>query len=268
MPNVEWVLPQDESEIHIRKPDVVLYKNAFSQEMCERIDGFNEVPVRAVTGWTSTDFRTDAPPAGPVKDFRRFQHVKGMSDQKQTSLVLGAWLANPDFPKLTIIATMHDGFRIPVTLKASENVEIIFRKIPMGELRTYQEACGVHVYPSNLEGFGHSLNEARVCESVLVTTDGHPMSGFVTHRETGFLVPVEQSDIQTVRRSRGYEIRQSALEHTIRHVLSHSPSELARIGRRSRQAYLTDRDAFNTRIADVFGKRGRVPIARGAIKAA
>jgi glycosyltransferase involved in cell wall biosynthesis len=259
IPNLEWILPQDEIEILIRKPDAILYKNRFSRDMCERIPGFNDVPVRELTGWTSWDFR-QAGKVSAKKDFHSFLHVKGLSDQKQTSLVLGAWLENPDFPRLTIIATMHDSFHIPVPLRAAHNVEIVFRKIPPDELRGYQEAHGVHIYPSVLEGFGHSLNEARICESVLVTTDGPPMNDLVAHGQTGFLIPVQHT--AAVRRSISYEIEQAALTRTVRSTLGMSEEQLSRVGAQARKAYLADNHSFNTRIAEIFGATGPLCLSR------
>lgn len=256
VPNTEWIFPQDEKELSSYGCDAILYKNPFSRDMCEPIACFSAVPVRCVTGWTSSDSRG----AERGKNFRSFLHVKGLSDQKQTSMVLQAWLDNPEFPPLTILAAMHDNFRIPVPLKAAENVTIVFRKIPTVALREYQESCGVHVYPSFAEGFGHSLNETRVCESILITTDGPPMNDLVVHGETGFLVPVKKEDVTQLRRSMSYEIRASALSDTIREVVATPEWRLREIGRRSRESYLKDKSSFHARIRDVFGTAGAIPM--------
>jgi len=259
VPNVEWVLPPDEAEILYRPPDVILYKNAFSRELCEQIPGFREVPIGTVTGWTSIDFSPGGHDAAE-KSFRSFLHVKGLSDQKQSALVLETWLDHPEFPQLTVIASPHDNFHISVPLKAGANVEVIFRKLPTQELRRYQLTCGVHVYPSYAEGFGHSLNEARVCRSVLVTTGGPPMSDLVEHRETGFLVPVQDSDVTRLRRSMSYEIRASAFSDLVEEVLAIPERKLRDIGQCARDAYLQDKKHFHARIRETFGSSGLSPM--------
>ena len=259
VPNVEWILPQDEVEIVKCKPDAIVYKNHFSKSMCDKIAGFGEVLVRAVTGWSSRDFSGE-PHLTVEKDFKSFLHIKGMSDQKQTSLVLQAWLDNPDFPPLTIVASMHDNFLIPVALRAADNVEIIFRTLPEHALHAHQARCGVHIYPSYAEGFGHSLNEARVCRSVLITTDGPPMKDLVQHRETGFLVPVRKADVSDLRRSQSYEIRLDALIETIREVIATPVATLREIAAQSRNAYLADQGLFHQRIGEVFGPDGELPL--------
>ena len=242
VPNAEWLMPQDEAELQLHPPDVILYKNEFSRERCRAIPGFAAVADQ-VTGWTSHDFPAPANSAF-TKDFRTFLHVRGVSAQKHASVVLETWLQNPDFPTLTLICAAHDEFSVPVPLKAAHNVQIIMRNLPLEELRVHQHANGVHVYPSYAEGFGHALNETRICSSVLVTTCAPPMEDLVRPGETGFLVSVDAADTGPFRRGTRFPVRAAALADTIREVLATPVERLRAIGCRAREGYRLDQQRF------------------------
>lgn len=248
IPNVEWFMPQDEAEILAHPPDIILYKNQFTKERCEQLAGFSAVAARIVSGWTTRDF-CPAPPAR-LKDFRTFLHVRGFSDQKQADVLLDAWRSNPDFPLLKLITSPYREFALR-DMRAAPNIQIIARYLSEAELRHYQHSCGVHVYPSNAEGFGHALNEARICGSVLVTTQAPPMSDLVT-RSTGFLIPVVDTDITPYRRSLKYQVRPAAIAETIRTVLATPVAHLAEYARRGRESYVRDQHAFQAAIRQVL----------------
>lgn len=250
VPNVEWLMSQDELELRAHPPDMILYKNEFSRDVCEAISGFSQARVRVVTGWTSRDFSTsqDAPP----KDFRSFLHVRGPSVQKQASVVLRAWLSNPDFPPLTLITAPADDFEMLGDARGRHNIEIIARELPAAELRKHQQTRGVHVYPSYAEGFGHALNETRICGSVLVTTQAPPMEDLVRLGNSGFLIPVQTHDVSALGRATRFQVRAEALAGTIRQVLATPVRRLAEFGQRAREHYIHDLTRFHSRIRDVI----------------
>ena len=111
------------------------------------------------------------------------------------------------------------------------------------------------MYPSNAEGFGHALNETRISGSVLVTTQGLPMSDLVTDG-TGFLIPVDKADIHPFRRSLKFQVRAAAVADTIRQVLATSITRLARQGRAARERYVRDSRAFDAAIRQVLCESG------------
>lgn len=254
VPNIEWLMVQDERELHAHPPAAILYKNSFSRDMCESIAGFSSVGVRVVTGWTSRDFgrAVNAPP----KDFRSFLHVRGPSVQKQASVVLSAWRSNPDFPPLTVITAPVDDIEMVHDAPIGHNIEIIARRLPAAELREYQETRGIHVYPSYAEGFGHALNETRICGSVLVTTKAPPMKDLVRLGNSGFLIPVHSRDVCPLGRSTRFEVRAEALADTVRQVLATPVRRLAEFGQRAREHYVHDLHRFQSRIRDVVCATG------------
>src|SRR6185437_13705745 len=114
----------------------------------------------------------------------------GVSAQKQTPIVVETWLANRHFPKLTVVAWARESLAVPVPLVAAPNVTILLQRLPSDELRKLQHRHVLHVCPSEAEGFGHALNEARACSSLLITTAAPPMNDLVDDGVTGLAVPV------------------------------------------------------------------------------
>jgi glycosyltransferase involved in cell wall biosynthesis len=255
VPNIEWLMAQDIEEITQDPPDVVLYKNTFTEVRCETIACIRAIPARIKTGWTSQDINI---PECHSEKWRRPSclHVKGLSNQKQTSAVLKAWLENPDFPHLTIVASLHDDFIVPVVLSAAPNISFIFRKLPEEELRDLQNRSLIHIYPSLMEGFGHSLNEARACAAILLTTDGPPMNDFVTHGYSGYLIGVNTDSISEVRYSVMFPVSPQGISEAVKSVMRAPVAELRKVAKGARNAYVEDRLKFIRAIGSVFGPQG------------
>jgi hypothetical protein len=258
VPNIEWLTILDERAITQSVVDAVLYKNPTTACIFEQLPGALDIPIRVVTGWTSIDLASGASAGNNGRDFTSFLHVRGESIQKQTEIVIETWLRNPTFPKLTVIATMRDNFAVPVPLHAANNVELRISRLETRELRELQRQHGLHVCPSLAEGFGHSLNEARSCASMLITTGGPPMQDFVMPGVSGMLVPVRPENVGQFRRSASYRICSEDLASTIREVLEFSLEKRREMGLAARKQFLVERDAFEASIAKLFGLDGEV----------
>jgi len=260
IPNVEWITSSDEEAIATFPMDAVFYKNAFTANIVETLGTAHRVPLRIITGWTSVDLATRQPRCGTASDFTTFLHVRGVSVQKQTNAVIQAWLENPDFPQLTVVATMRDGFEVPVALRATPNLEIVCRRLSTQELRELQKKQGVHICPSEAEGFGHSLNEARSCAAVLITTDGPPMHDFVIPGVTGMLVEVFNHNIGTFNRSKAFRVTPESLARTVRDVLNMTVEDRIAMGLGARRQYLLDKSSFEANIIRLFSVGGALAI--------
>lgn len=138
--NPEWTLP---SWIrHLRTFDLILAKTRDAERIYSRYGTAKYV------GFTSPDIYTPTPKRNVVL------HLAGKSTAKGTSQVMEAARMLPE-------------------------IEFVFGKGTTEEVRRLQNECWIHCQPSTYEGFGHVINEAKACASVVVTTAAEPMTDLV-----------------------------------------------------------------------------------------
>ena len=98
--------------------------------------------------------------------------------------MLSAWSQHPEWPRLIVVS------QLPMAAPAHPNVEQLATRIADAQLRRLQNECAIHVCPSEVEGFGHTLMEGMSCGAVILTTEAPPMDELVSADE-GFLVPYD-----------------------------------------------------------------------------
>src|SRR5258708_14428823 len=138
----------------------------------------SEAKAAGFVGFTSPDRRDSS--VSPRWDAAL--HVCGWNPHKGTDAVVGAWSRHPEWPHLTVVS------QLPVSASPSGNVEFLTTRIADARLQRLQNECAIHVCPSEVEGFGHTLMEGMSCGAVILTTDAPPMDELVSTDE-GFLVP-------------------------------------------------------------------------------
>ena len=160
---------------------------------------------------------SQASPAGTII-FLKFPRKKtsgftwqAKSRLKGTDTIIQTWLANPDFPHLTIIQRNTDG-----SPKQAGNLTWISEFIDQDHLQGLMNQCQVHLCPSETEGFGHSINEALSCGAVVITTDAPPMNELVNDQR-GFLVKPFKN--RTMRLATAYTIDQQGLEQAVHQAM-------------------------------------------------
>jgi len=250
VPNIEWMNDLDENVLMSGAAGKVLLKNRYSFDVFSSLPLASRTGEIAFVGWTSDDPLRGSQAAD--KDFESFLHVKGISWQKQTDVVMETWAANPRFPPLTVVMRFERGFGLSGTMTYGKNVKVIMREIPLAELRSLQNAAGVHVNPSAAEGFGHSLNEARGSGSVLITTNAPPMNELVRHGENGLLAEAAPELATPMKKSRFYPVTVEALTTAVSKVLSMPLSLRREMGQAARASFLRDKQHFHERLAEVI----------------
>jgi len=225
----------------IQVPYTVLCKSHHAEAL------FGEIGCQLIyTGFTSPD-RID----GSVrKDYRRFLHAAGASNFKGTMKIVEVWKRNPQWPKLTIVRTLEDCYGAPrAHIEGTDNLEVIEKWIPSEDYLNLQNECGIHLCPSEMEGFGHYIMEGLSCGSVVLTTDAAPMNELVND-DCGFLVKASLTGKSYM--SDRWTVDADALEKTINQIIELPVETLESLGSCARNRYdLLDRE-FRERISRVL----------------
>jgi hypothetical protein len=102
-----------------------------------------------------------------------FLHIGGNSSLRGTQTVVDAW-------KWTYEGKRLDRHLIVVSTALQDRPEIpmvtYHEKLSEEELKSYQNECMFHIYPSGTEGWGHAIHEAQSCGAVLLVTGQPPMN--------------------------------------------------------------------------------------------
>ena len=232
-PHQEW-FPEHTRELlpHI---DWVLCKTQFAMRMFEPI-----ARRRAYTGFTTAD-RLDPSVA---KDYGACVHVAGSSLQKGTATVNEVWLKHPQWPMLTL--HWYEPTANPVD---GPNVRCVRSYVSEQTMRHTQNRCGIHLCPSEAEGFGHYLVEAMSCGAVIVTTDGPPMNELVT-AERGVLVGYSRQAPQGA--GINYYVDPELLGKALERIFSMGMAEREQMGKRAREWFLENDRQFRARFWEVL----------------
>jgi hypothetical protein len=234
IPNVEMMNARDiQCAPHM---DLLVAKTQYAYDVLR--NKFSDKKV-VYWGWTSIDRGLANGDTGS-QDYNAFLHVKGVSRFKNTQLVLDTWLKHPEWPTLTVVhhgnPNLNGYVDIPVDQFAvAKNVRMIQRKVSDSELTDLMNRCGVHVCPSNMEGFGHYINEALSSRALVVTTDGHPMKQFVRDGHNGFLIPPVEQKPHAL--GTHYTLDTRGFEQAILRILETPIESRVVMGRRSRKMY-------------------------------
>lgn len=186
------------------------------------------------------------------RDWTSFLHLAGWSPFKNTRVILQAWALHPEWPRLILRVIKADlcewieeQFGTKETWRL-QNVDYACGSVPPEEKDRLQNQIGLHLCPSETEGFGHYINEARSVGALILTSNVAPMNELVDDK-SGVLVgephkwwwqtkgdlfmPLAQVDVADI-------------EQGVEQILLLSIEERQRMGRRSRAKFLEDRAYF------------------------
>lgn len=233
IPHQEWFT--DTQRAILPKLDWLLCKTRFA------VGAFSDYGTRTrLIGFTSPD-RFDK---AVRKDYSAAIHVGGSSVQKGSKTVNDVWLRNPSWPTLSLFWNSPRG--TPVN---GPNVRCETRFLDDARLRRMQNRYGIHLCPSEAEGFGHYLVEAMSCKSVVVTTDAPPMNELVGP-DRGVLVRYHRTAPQGA--GTNFYVDPVDLEEKVNTVLGMDPARRRELGDHARDWYLENDRAFKTRMFEVM----------------
>nr|WP_238710588.1 glycosyltransferase [Oceanipulchritudo coccoides] len=136
-------------------------------------------------------------------------------------------------------------------MKSTENIEVIERWISAEELSRYQNTCGVHLCPSEMEGFGHYILEGLSVGSIVVTTDAAPMNELVDD-SCGFCVHANHMG-KSYMEDR-WSVEPKALEACIEKIIGLPATELRKLGDSSRARFEKLNNSFPVNFKIAFNE--------------
>ncbi len=163
-------------------------------------------------------------------------HSSGKSKAKGTSFVMEAWEKNSDLPQLNLISN----FFIPTDFTQSPIIHNFF--LDNENYRKIANECLIHIFPSQVEGFGHVLNEARSCASVLITIDYPPMNEL---SKKNLIAPTSIYKIPD-RLGEVAFIEANSIAKLIKKIILRN--DLVEIGKKNRQLFLKNDLDFKKRL--------------------
>ncbi|KAJ3120233.1 hypothetical protein HK100_012888 [Physocladia obscura] len=265
MPNLEQISHQ---QMHyFAKMHTILCK---TRATCVAINKFLDTglngtdlhrPQTIFMSHSSPDTLLDVPPAivlSQKRDFNAFIHTFGSSGRKSSFAVFDCWEMHPEWPTLILIGnTRPVQFRMrhwsaelkakgePRHFKFPKNVRVINDRLDVAHLRALQYQSAVHICPSEQEGYGHYINEARSLGSVVLTTAYPPMNEFVQDGKSGILINHRDPYPEKYQGMSPYFISPVKVDHlqiceAVEKVMAMSIDERMQMGRLARLAYEYD----------------------------
>jgi Glycosyl transferases group 1 len=235
-----WLVPNQERFpvrhlSRLRDVDLILAKTRHAEAI------FNAKGARTIfSGFTGRDrFQPSV-----LKNWDAFFHLAGANTLKGTEAILEAWGDNPHWPDLTLVQKTKN---VASTLPA--NVKLISGYLDDQELQRLQNECGIHLCPSQAEGWAHHLHEAMSCGSIVLTTDAPPMNEFISEGQ-GALVPF--SAFEPRHLGIKYFVNQKELVRQIEHLISLQTEHKQSIGQAARLAFLEQYQLFPARFSAIL----------------
>ncbi|CAH0481947.1 unnamed protein product [Peronospora belbahrii] len=186
------------------------------------------------------------------RDWSSFLHLAGWSPFKNTRVILQAWALHPEWP-LVIIRVIQDELCQWIEEQYGDkdswrlqNVDFACGLVPTEEKDRLQNQIGLHLCPSETEGFGHYINEARSVGALILTTNVPPMNELVDENN-GVLIGEPHAWWWQTKGDLFMplaEVSVADIERGVEQILLLPIEERQRMGRRSRAKFLKDRVYF------------------------
>ena len=173
-------------------------------------------------------------------------HIQGVSNYKNTQVVLDTWYMHNEWPTLHIVRQCKIEFPEPIQVK--HNIVLHQRKLGEICLCKLMNDSLFHICPSYCEGYGHYINEARSCNAVVISTDGYPMKELID-TDNGFLAQCRPTKLKSM--SQGHVITTDQLADAVTQALNSSQELLQSLGEISRYKYVEDTRYFEKKISQI-----------------
>jgi len=193
------------------------------------------------TSFTSEDrIKTYTPPDNMV-----YLHTAGQSRTKGTDTVFRSW--KRDYPEL-IFTKLMEAKQYETHLP---NIYTFFDRIPLDVMMDIQNKCVFHLCPSEYEGFGHYIWEAKSARGIVITTKAPPMREMVTEGVDGFLVDAKIGKRMNFGRLAFVDLK--ALQDCIEMTMTLSKEKIKEMRKASRLSWEANDLFFKENLLKVIG---------------
>jgi len=240
--------------------NVFLCKTRYAEGLIKKYISANNLKSKAIyTAHTSRDLGLTQPRS---KDYRLAVHFAGKSWLKGTYRLIKAWVRTD--PQAELVVTCRDycldsdklkkflSYYFTLTSGGGGVEEIystprtkirLIKFLPTDQLDELQSRAGIWLCPSEVEGYGHYINEGRSAGAVVVTTNYPPMNELVSEKD-GFLVNLGWGTkvIQEGMLPGSSRVfpQTRDLMTTLKRVFDTPKNQLMEKGQRARERYLAD----------------------------
>jgi hypothetical protein len=239
-PNPEWF----EWPHLLRGIDKVLCKTHDCQRIFDAIHTPKDKWKTEFTSFTSEDRNT-----GERADEIVYLHTAGQSETKGTYTVFQSWKA--EYPDLIFTKLRNNR----AYNKIQDNIHTCFERIPIEVLTEIQNKCTFHICPSEYEGFGHYIWEAKSCGGIVITTDAAPMSDMINN--DGFLVKCNGKS-RRYNFGRLHYIDVKDLQEVIEKTLLLSKSEINEMRLQARRTWELNDRSFKIKLTEIIDSYANV----------
>ena len=230
IPNPEWLRPSTKELLPYI--DYVLCKTKHAEHIFQKLGC-----ETFFTGFTGLS--RFVPDIG--KSFRSFLHLCGKSINKGTQNILSCWGARLDWPSLYLVMQNKN-----IDILFQNNLHFMTGYFSDKDIQRLQNSCGIHLCPSEAEGYGHTIIEGMSVGAVTITTDAPPMNEII-QPDRGFLVRTCGSS--NIFAGTRWEIDKESLASTIDYILNMSEENLLAIGSAARDWFIENDILFRKRFS-------------------
>ncbi|GAG01636.1 unnamed protein product, partial [marine sediment metagenome] len=173
-------------------------------------------------------------------------HIAGRSILKGTNSLIETW--KPEWPLLIVVYNKKTN---NITEKEQHNIEYHRERLDDNALTELMNTSSIHLCPSEAEGFGHYINEARSCKSIVITTNAEPMKNFTNKK---YLIDIlETIDMKLTFGSRNI-FDKTSLCNIMNNINSLNDNEILEDGIQMRLEYLENITIFRKNLQTEINK--------------
>ena len=176
---------------------------------------------------------------------RVYLHTAGQSRTKGTETVFRAW--KKTYPEMIFTKL----FEAEQYEHHHPNIYTYFDRIDLNVMIELQNKCTFHLCPSQYEGFGHYIWEAKSARGIVITTDKPPMNEMVTDGVDGFLV--ESKTGKRMNYGRLAFVDLESLQRVIEKTMTLTNDQIKMMRRASRESWEANDIFFKAELLKVLG---------------